>query len=390
MNYHIMADEKFIDDFIDDAEKVCEPNTNLYFIRQDQINSVHVKHPLAKWVNIFGEDFKMILNSVTPQDKIFIHWYDLPIGKLMLNINKRIPLYVALWGGDFYEDPFLYHLNWIHDSLTLRYVKKHYIYPETWATRPGLLLKQLLEIKKKYRNARMDFDLKKQTVRRINYILLDPNNTGEVELTKKMYGVEKLVSLPFNYNLNFDQANSMRREQHTETGITNILVGNSGTESNNHADCFKVLEKYKTHNIAVSVPLSYGSKEYIEFVKSKAVQTFKEKFEPIEDFKLRKEYIHKLNSVDIGIMYHNRSQAFGNMITLLSLGKKLFLKRNNPFWELFQKTGIKVFDANAIKNLSFSEFSKLLSREEIQSNVEKVSNLFSEKKRLEYLKQILS
>src|ERR1035437_10527512 len=134
MNYHIMIDDKFIDGFINDSENVSTKNANRYFIRGTKQTAIYVNHPKAEWIeDLWSNDFRNILNCVTNQDKIFIHWYDLNVGKLMLTIDKNIPLYVSPWGGDFYEDPYLYHINWVHDTITLRYVKKTYIYPKRWS-----------------------------------------------------------------------------------------------------------------------------------------------------------------------------------------------------------------------------------------------------------------
>ena len=57
MNYHIMIDDKFIDDFIKDAEHVCPENANIYFVRGDKNRARFVNHSLAKWVDIEDDDF---------------------------------------------------------------------------------------------------------------------------------------------------------------------------------------------------------------------------------------------------------------------------------------------------------------------------------------------
>ena len=102
MNYHFSIDDKFIDGVIEDAEAVSSPNSNLYFIRGDEQNPRHVKSTKAIWVaNIWSEAFRNILNTISSDDRLIIHWYDLEIGKLMLTIKPEIPLFVAVWGGDF-------------------------------------------------------------------------------------------------------------------------------------------------------------------------------------------------------------------------------------------------------------------------------------------------
>jgi hypothetical protein len=385
-----MIDDKFIDGFIDDAEKVSSKNSNRYFIRGNRQNATHVKHPKAEWIeNIWSDDFKAMLNKITSSDKIFIHWYSLDVGKLMLTINKNIPLYVPFLGGEFYEDPYLYHINWIHDKLTLRYIRKKYIFPKKWAKRPNIFLKQIRAILNYKKEARKLFELKKQTIHRINYLLLDTTIfIGDYDKIKSIYKLKSINSFPFIYNQNFDKAIELKTIVN-KTNTINVQIGNSATEANNHMDCIKVLKKFKKEEIKLIIPLSYGRPDYAEVVKKYCTQVFNDKFEALEKFMPREEYVKKLNEIDVAIMFHNRSQAFGNCITLLTLGKKLYLKNNNPFWPLFHKIGIIVFDANTIKNLTFEEFSKPLSEEQIQSNIEKIANLFSDKKRLEYLSNVL-
>jgi dTDP-N-acetylfucosamine:lipid II N-acetylfucosaminyltransferase len=390
MNFHIMIDDKFIDRFINDSETVSIKNTNRYFIRGLKQNAIYVNHPKAEWFeDLWNNDFMKILSDITEQDKIFIHWYDLYIGRLILTIDKNILLYVCLWGGEFYEDPFLYHISWVYDKMTLKFVKKVHILPKKWAKNPIYLLKQLWGISNYKKKARKEFELKKLTVQRINYLLLHPNNFPESDLIKNIYEINELCVLPFTYNQNFDLSYKLGIKQNNNDAL-NIQIGNSATESNNHADCIEVLKKFDKENIKLIIPLSYGSVTYAEFVKKCSLKYFLNKFESIEKFMSRDDYVRKLNEVDVAVMYHNRSQAFGNMILLLSLGKKLYIKSNNPLWQLFKKIGINVFDANKIKDQTFEEFSTLLTISEVNNNIKIIELLFSENKSLEYLRNILN
>ena len=392
MNYHIMASDKFIDNFINDVYEIGEKENNVFWIRGTISDNRYISNiDKVEWVGYDQKNIEQkLLSSVTENDKVVIHWYDMAIGETILKLPQNIQVYAVHWGGDFYQDPYLYHINWVHDPITLQFVKRKICISEKMGPKPDMLLRQLSNILIYKKKSKKEFVIKKQTVERINCILIDPNNSGEVELTKKIYNIDNLPFLPFNYNQNFDLANSFRNGLQKENKTLNILIGNSGTESNNHVDCFKALNKYRKQDIKLSVPLSYGSHDYIQFVRQKGIKIFNGKFEALENFLPRTDYIARLNQIDIGIMYHNRSQAFGNIITLLSLGKKVYLKKSNPLWEVFKKTGIKVFDAHSISDISFNEFSILLTSSEVQSNVERLSNLFSDKKRLEYLAQVLN
>ncbi|UAY50698.1 TDP-N-acetylfucosamine:lipid II N-acetylfucosaminyltransferase [Ferruginibacter albus] len=384
-----MIDDKFINDFIVDAENISLESTNRYIIRGYSKDLKYVTHPKAEWIgDIEGAEFKKLLSVITNKDKVFIHWYDLPIAKTLLSIDLDIPLYVPLWGGEFYEEPLLVNKQWLFDKLTLKYVNKRYLYPRTWARRPDLLLRQLITIYNKKKKAGKEFELKRKTIQRINYLLLYPN-TNEADFIRKSYQANNIVALPFSYNQNFDLASQIRPQNTLKNQTTIIRIGNSATETNNHLDIFAALEKFKNEEIKVEVPLSYGETDYATEVKNKGFQHFKNKFYPLENFISREEYIQQLNNVDVAIMFHNRQQALGNCVALLTLGKKLYLKKNNPLYSLFKKIGVNVFDASIINTLSYKDFVEPLSQNEVDTNIEILKRFFSANQRQAYLKNIL-
>jgi hypothetical protein len=72
------------------------------------------------------------------------------------------------------------------------------------------------------------------------------------------------------------------------------------------------------------------------------------------------------------------------------MGKKVYLKKQSTIFSLLVENGIKIFDANTIKELTFEEFSKPLSYEEIEMNYHKISLMFSDEQRLFSLSKILN
>lgn len=389
MNYHIMIDDKFIDGFIDDAEKVSSENSNIYFINGNQANRKHIKNPKAKWISFRDDEFISTLKKANKEDKIFVHWYDLKTGLFLLKyLKKEVPLYVYLWGGEFYEDPYLYHMNWIHDEKTLTFVKEHTILPEKYSQRKHFLKR--LWLKKTYKlKARKQFKEKIKTIKRINALILPKHCDQELELIKRIYHLENLPYFNYNYDQNVDLAIDYKLEA-SKTDKTIIQLGNSATESNNHVDAFDVLNQFKNENIELVLPMSYGNHKYNHFVKQYGTLNFKNKIKFLEDFVPRAQYIQQLMEVDVCVMYHNRQQAFGNCVPLLILGKKLYLKKENPLYSFFKSIGVVVFNANEINDLDFDSFKKELTPEEKNNNKTILTNLFSEEERLKYLSKILN
>ena len=60
------------------------------------------------------------------------------------------------------------------------------------------------------------------------------------------------------------------------------------------------------------------------------------------------DYIEFLSNADIGIFNHPFQQAMGNIINLLGLNKKVFLRENTSQWELFNKLGVGIFSVDEL------------------------------------------
>lgn len=392
MNYHIMIDDKFIDGFIEDAEKVSPKNTNVYFVNGIKDQARHVKNPNAEWISFNDKNFISIIENASKDDKVIVHWYNLETGQFLLEkLQKEVSLYVALWGGEFYEDPYLFHIDWIHDEKTLAFVKKNNIVPDKYNRRPHLIFKKIW-LKLNYKSkAKKQFIDKIKTIKRIDKLLLPKHNESEVERIKKIYSLEKLDYADFNYDQNVDLASIQSIETISyKKDKTVVQIGNSATESNNHVDAFFVLSKFKEEEIQLILPMSYGNPKYSSFVKKNGQQIFDNKIQYVENFVSRDEYIKKMQETDICVMYHNRQQAFGNCIPLLMLGKKLYLKEENSLFSFFRSIDVIVFDANEIEKMTFENFKKPLSEEEKSQNKIILQGLFSIEKRLEYLREILN
>ncbi|MFN6992190.1 MAG: TDP-N-acetylfucosamine:lipid II N-acetylfucosaminyltransferase, partial [Fervidobacterium sp.] len=168
---------------------------------------------------------------------------------------------------------------------------------------------------------------------------------GDYELVKHWYGAKgeyhECFMYPSNlykeYNLNSKKAN-----------VINIQIGNSADPTNNHLEIFKKLLVYNQENIHIFAPLSYGNHNYAKEVIKIGKSYFGDKFTPITEFIPFDKYLDFLSNIDIAIFAHNRQQGFGNIITLLGLGKKVYLRSNVTLWHLFKEFGIKVFDISTV------------------------------------------
>lgn len=191
---------------------------------------------------------------------------------------------------------------------------------------------------------------------------------GDVDLARKWYGAQGQYHECLMYLSNTYKALDAPSNK---SDTVNIQIGNSADSSNNHFDILYKLLPFKEQNIKIYAPLSYGDKRHAKKVIKKGKELFGDKFIPLTEFMPFEEYLSFLGSIDIAIFNHKRQQAMGNAITLLGLGKTVFIRNDTTQWKFFQDKAINVHDTNALHGLS-------LSAEKNDENIKKIREYFSE------------
>tara|TARA_B100000886_G_C20425050_1_gene493529 strand:- start:274 stop:1332 length:1059 start_codon:yes stop_codon:yes gene_type:complete len=218
---------------------------------------------------------------------------------------------------------------------------------------------------------------RQRVIREIGHILT--YIPGDVELARKWYGAKGIHHECLMYQSNIIDQNIILPSAKIDVyNDLNILIGNSADVSNNHIDSLKMLLPYKNHDIKIFAPLSYGDKIYAKMISDKGREWFGEKFTSITTFMEYEDYIKFLKKIDIAIFNHKRQQAMGNIISLLGLGKKVFLRNSSSHYNYLKSLGCHLFD---ISKLNFER----LDGEQAKCNFEIVANHFSKKKLVEQL-----
>lgn len=290
---HIMNSEKFLPPFIDfvTANLDCEDHRFLfvgknpceYGIQKDSPAEFlsAKKHPLA------------ISSAMYKAEKIIIHglWVTRFLRLIYFQPWLLKKCYWVMWGGDFYN---------LDDA---KIMKKSII---------------------------------KNVGHAITYL------RGDYELAQKWFGMNAEYHECFMYPSNVYKPLDIP-ENYGKT--VNILMGNSANKTNNHLEAFDMLLKYKEQDIKIYAPLSYGGeKDYALEIAALGKRLFGDKFVPLLDFMNYDKYLELLGSINIAVFNHDRQQAMGNTISLLGMGKKVYIKSSITPWELFSEIGVKVFD----------------------------------------------
>lgn len=193
---------------------------------------------------------------------------------------------------------------------------------------------------------------------------------GDFDLAKKWYGVtgEYHYCVMYPSNLYEDIKISPKKD-----AVTNILVGNSADPTNNHKEAFEKIVYHKNEKIKIFCPLSYGPVDSVKYTADLGDKLFEDKFIPLLDFIELERYQKILGEIDIAVFAHKRQQAMGNIISLLGLGKKVYMRSDITPWAMLEKLGIKVFDLTDFDLAPINDEARKKNQEKIISNFSKVA-----------------
>ena len=298
--------DKFIAPFIDFVEEsFADFDRHVFFCFGDEV----AHHPLRRCSNIlYKSDYRRaslayfeLGRLMYQSDKIILHglWSEGVVRLLSIQPWLLKKCYWVIWGGDLYSFEFKERdLTWHINEIPRRIVIK----------RLGNL---------------------------VTYV------SGDVDLARRWYGARGKYRECLMYPSNLYKEHKVPMKS---DNAIHIQIGNSADPTNEHFEMLQMLEPYKTENIRIYVPLSYGDSDHATRVAAEGKRIFGGKFVALTDLMPMAEYIEYLTKIDIAIFNHRRQQAMGNIITLLGMGKKVYLRKDVTSWSVFEKIGVKLYE----------------------------------------------
>lgn len=331
-------------------------NNKVLHIATDQIFLIPFIKIMSKYYNINDHKFFLITkkNEGPPIDYVIIINKRSQILKILfeLNKNKKIVLH-GLFSDElaavlFFQPWVLKRCYWVMHGGDFYYPEK-----QSWMKK---------KIIKNIRNF-------------ITYL------KGDFDYVKNLYDAKGKYHECFMYPSNLYKEHSLGTKDYN---TINIQVGNSADPSNNQIEILEKIKKYKNKNIKIFAPLSYGGEQsYVETVISKGEEIFGDRFIPILKFMKSEEYLNFLENIDIAIFAHKRQQAMGNIITLLGLGKKIYIRTSITSWQFFKDIDVRLFDYNQLNLISMDKIIK-------KANSDKIKSYFSKENYLKQLQSLLN
>lgn len=206
---------------------------------------------------------------------------------------------------------------------------------------------------------------------------------GDVELARKWYKAKGTHHECIMYLSNVvDPKMTVESDPTSGYDGLNILLGNSADPSNNHIEALERLLPFKDHPLKIYAPLSYGDQNHAKKVISQGKAWFGDKFVPMTDFMPFEQYLEFLKSLDIAIFNHQRQQAMGNTITLLGMGKTVFMRSDVSQWRFLKGLGIKL---NDVEKLELCR----IAYDEADENARVVQSYFSRENLIRQLNGVL-
>lgn len=136
------------------------------------------------------------------------------------------------------------------------------------------------------------------------------------------------------------------RPQSDSRAPLRIMIGHSSSKELSHKEVIqKLLSLDLPSDTEYLFPLSYGNKEYGDLIEREAIEAFGNKAKIFREKIQFPDYVRLLWSVDCAIFHTDRQIAFGNILMLLYMKKKLFFKKGSVLWNYMSERGVTVFDS---------------------------------------------
>lgn len=375
MNYHIMIDHWLIQDFIDTAEQIA-PGKNRYVFTFDP-KGKHVHYQAGIYAAYGSLSLNKLVASLNENDRLYIHWFQNPVANLISHLKDNVSLYLLFWGGDFVGQTEKFR-DFNFDPLTKAFVN------------PSLNEKKKKPVRFfNFFNSKNNEDVlvRKKFLQRLDFFC--HWNVDDFEIIKETYGGDPRF-LNFFYDPKISKIEPLINDDKSSQTEKIIWLGNSDASTNNHLDAIDALSRYASEDIMVYCPLSYGfENEYADAVVQRGINVFGDKWNSIREFSSVEEYFRLQQKSSVVVMYHNRTQAAGNVAAFIRMGKKVFLKRQSSLFTFLTRNGIKVFDSNTIKDLTFDELVRPLTIEEKQNNIKTIGDLFGQETKSAWYRNLL-
>ncbi|SFR49270.1 TDP-N-acetylfucosamine:lipid II N-acetylfucosaminyltransferase [Thiomicrospira sp. ALE5] len=327
---HITTDNKFISHALITFENVYPGQNTVWMFANGHDGHVSKNHRDLEFV--FFDTFKpSFLKKLAEFDLVVVHGFDLFKYPLVALAPAGVKFAWLGWGYDYYDyiyanpDDLL-----LADTLALKN-----------KCRQESLKQSIHPVKliKKIARSAIEVLFRKRALKRIGSI--SPVLKEDYDLLKSAGLLKPLPDfLPWNYGSL--EESLIKNFIGQRISGSKVLVGNSASFTNNHLEAFELLQQLgnsEQSQLQVIAPLSYGDDCCKQAVIEKGKAFFGDNFQPVTDFMPIDDYVALIKQCGFVVMNHKRQQAVGNIVIMLYLGARVFLREENPTYQMLKNTG---------------------------------------------------
>lgn len=351
MILHLLSFDKF-GEYVIKQFSAPEMSSEFVVITQEECESETYVGSYVRQIAEPSPDFDNLLLELGNYKAIVLHGLFYPWQETVLRkVPSNVKVAWAFWGGDIYG----------RRDLRDRFLS---------CTSKRITLIQSLKRRIKRKKGTNKYEIPSDLLKRIDYCLTDiPEDFAFV---KKYLGTD-IKELWYNY---YSVEETIGDMMNSTCNGNCILLGNSSTVECNHIDGMMALKKFKTDSASIIVPLSYGESWLRTLISRKGSRMFGVRFHPLLDFLPRQDYNRVIQSCSVVVMPHYRPQAFGNILTALWLGTRVYLSNRNPLFPFFKRIGAILFSLEDDLTPSNPEALTALSSGQREQNRAVIASLY--------------
>ena len=318
MILQITFDDKFVDYVIEqfhDYSSECRIVLLTY-----NPNNIRYATKVKNIITYGTTEYYDLLESLHQYSAVIMHGlFDYMQYEIVRRLPKEVKLAWVLWGSEIYsrsENKYKCLAKYTRFIYTIhKFINKY--------------IKGKLDINN---------DVPLDILKRVDYLL---GTSIELFNDAKIYLKDTVKHLRYSYYTVEEIIGSDLIDKYAYGN--NLIVGNSSAIENNHIEILSMLNKIKPYNgVSFYFPLSYGE-VWIRNLVNKIGRFFcGSRFVPLLDFMDRYKYNELMLSCSAYIANHHRPNAFGNILTALWLGLRVFVSERNIQTTFLKRMGLCV------------------------------------------------
>ena len=343
--------------------------TRIVLVTYNSKNIHDVHNFPVKDIIVYGtQEYKDLIAHLADYKALIMHGLFSPI---QYDVVRKLPASVKLawvmWGGEIYSREDVHKLflaPYTRFACGLKYMKD-----------------KLIKHKKKNDEVPMD------VLKRVDFLM--GSSLELFEEVKTYIGSQNMKHLQYSY-FTLERLIGDDLLDKTVNG-RNILLGNSATPDNNHLDIMLWLKWVGVPKFSkIITPLSYSDPWIKRMVSTVGSFLFNSRFYPLLEYMPRAEYNKLVQSCSVFIANHHRPNAFGNTLTALWLGARVYVSKDNVQTKFLQRLGLHVnIVERDINKYNHSLFTPL-SEKEREENRRIIRDIYGRNRMIENVKTIIN